>query len=56
MESTPDDKQTDSGTSESQETTARVKIRDLRPEKDPMGAGSKSALPALAQNRWPSAD
>ena len=43
METTKEDDKTESGTSDSQEKTARAKIRDLRPEKDPMGAGIKSA-------------
>lgn len=42
--SSNDDEQNDSANSESRETPARAKIRDLRPEKDPMGAGGKIVL------------
>ena len=46
MESENDDRKTENeNTSESQETTAqspRIKLRDLRPEKDPIGAGDNA--------------
>lgn len=56
MESVKDEENTESGSAESQPPPARVKIRDLRPEKDPMGAGLGRAPQSVAQNRWPSAD
>ena len=47
MESEQDDQTSDGGgsseTQESQETRPASKLRDLKPEKDPMGAGIKAA-------------
>jgi hypothetical protein len=41
MDSEKNDETTESSSSESQETRPRAKVRDLTPEKDPMGAGVK---------------
>ena len=40
------DEKTEQGTSEQTEETPQFKLRDLRPEKDPIGAGRKGTTNA----------